>query len=127
MKKFLTVIAILISLFLSLPSACWAETQTLQTVSLKRKPKDHTQETNPIGTRQPAAPVVCFISQWDFHSNINPTDILSYEIWDDANSMCFASFSEQLPFCQYLFQNPNTYQITINTIDHVYIGFISTL
>ena len=37
------------------------------------------------------------------------------------------SFLEDIPFCQYLFNTPDNYQIRISTTDFILIGYISTL
>ena len=45
----------------------------------------------------------------------------------ESSNLCKASFLEDIPFCQYLFNTPDNYQIRISTTDFILIGYISTL
>lgn len=109
------------------PTICLAEGTTFLTVPLKKQKKDHSQVLNPEGHRTPPRKTICLISRENFQSDINPNEIVSYEIWDESDSYCIMTFFNEEPFCQYLFASPDNYCIKISTSDYVYVGFISTL
>lgn len=110
-----------------LPIEGLAKTPAQRTITLRKKRKDAYQDLEPIGVRIPSHPFIATISKDSFESDINPDDIMSYEIWDENHVMCMQSYTGQSSFCQYLFCNPNNYKIIITTLDYIYIGYISTI
>lgn len=128
MKKFLTsVLTMAMMLFVAFPANGMAQDPAFLSVPLKKQKKEHNQELDPEGVRMPSRNIICLISIDEFRSDIDPDEILSYEVWDDTNQICKASFINDKPFCQYLFNSPGDYCIRISTADFVYVGFISTL
>ena len=124
---FTLVFALATMLFVTLPATCMAEDTAFLSVPLKKQKKEHNQELDPEGVRMPSRNIICLISAEEFRSEIDPDDIISYEIWDEANQICKASFINEKPFCQYLFDSPDDYCIRISTGDFIYVGFVSTL
>lgn len=89
---------------------------------LKKKPT-----TNDSG-HAPARPIFCTISQTGGLYIPDFTDeIIAYEIWNDSNESCIASFSEESAFINYLYSNPDNYSIQLLTSDYILIGYLSTL
>jgi len=124
---FLKLMIIAITLIISFSAECIAGNRTSHSVSLRKQDKEHNQDLDPEGVRMPPRNITCFISIDEFQSEIDPNDIISYEIWDESSNLCKASFLEDIPFCQYLFNTPDNYQIRISTTDFILIGYISTL
>lgn len=128
MKQVLTsVLTIAMMLFVTFPTTCMAQTSEFLSVPLKKQKKEYNQELDTEGVRMPSRNIICLISINEFRSEIDPDDIISYEIWDETNQICKASFINEKPFCQYLFDSPDDYCIRISTGDFIYVGFISTL
>lgn len=128
MKQVLTsVLTIAMMLFVTFPTTCMAQTTEFLSVPLKKQKKEYNQELDTEGVRMPSRNIICLISINEFRSEIDPDDIISYEIWDETNQICKASFINEKPFCQYLFDSPDNYCIRISTGDFIYVGFISTL
>lgn len=125
-NRFLKLMMIAVTLIISFSAECMAGNTTSHSVSLKKRYKEHNQDLDPEGVRMPAN-ITCFISIDGFQSDIDPNDIISYEIWDEPGNICRASFLEDIPFCHYLFNTPGNYQIRISTTDFILIGYISTL
>lgn len=124
---FSKLIMIAIALIVSFSAECIAGNKTYHSVPLKKQYKEHNQDLDPEGVRMPPRNITCFITADEFQSEIDPNDIISYEAWDEAGNICKASFLEDIPFCQYLFNSPDNYQIKISTTDFIFIGYISTL
>lgn len=127
MKQVLTsVLTIAMMLFVTLPTTCMAQTTEFLSVPLKKQKKEYNQELDTEGVRMPSRNIICLISINEFRSEIDPDDIISYEIRDETNQICKASFINEKPFCQYLFDSPDNYCIRISTGDFIYVGFVST-
>lgn len=126
-SSFALIIAFTLLLFASSPIECVASSTTRHSVPLKKEKKENNPELSPIGSRIPARDIIAIISPDEFQSGIDPNDIISYEIWDESDNTCLASFSEDIHFCQYLFNTPDYYLIKIFTADYIYVGFISTI
>lgn len=112
---------------MSFPAEGIAGNGTCHSVFLKKQYKEHKQDLDPEGVRMPPRNITCFITPDEFQSEIDPNDIISYEVWNEAGDICKATFIEDIPFCQYLFNSPDNYQIRISTTDFIFIGYISTL
>lgn len=121
----LIVFALLI--FASAPIECVASGTTRHSVPLKKERNEHKTVFEHEGERKPQRAILAMISSNEFQSDINPDDIISYEIWDESDNDCITSFPEDIPFCQYLFANPDDYCIKIYTAEYIYVGYISTI
>lgn len=121
------IIAFMLLLFASLPIECIASNTTRHSVPLKKHRNENTRVLDHEGIRMPPRAIFATISVDEFQSDINPDDIISYEIWDESDNTRIASFPEDIPFCQYLFNSPENYIIKIHTADYIYVGFISTI
>lgn len=55
--------------------------------------------------------------------NVEPGDILSYEIWDTDGEICIASYTEESDFINALFSMEGEYQIHFSTEEYSYIGY----
>jgi len=106
-SSFTLIIAFTLLLFASSPIECVASNATRHSVPLKKEKKENDPELVPTGTRMPPRTIFAMISANEFQSDINPDDIISYELWDESDNACIASFPEDIPFCQYLFTNPD--------------------
>lgn len=126
-SSFALIIAFALLLFASSPIECAASSTTRHSVPLKKHKNEHNHELLPEGNRMPPRAIFAIISANEFQSDIDPNDIISYEIWDESDNTCLASFSEDIHFCQYLFNTPDYYLIKIFTADYIYVGFISTI
>lgn len=85
-------------------------------------------DNNNSGSHAPARPIFCTISQTGGLYIPDFTDeIIAYEIWNDSNESCIASFSEESAFINYLYSNPDNYSIQLLTSDYILIGYLSTL
>lgn len=126
-SSFALIIAFALLIFASSPIECVASGTTRHSVPLKKKKNEHNHELLPEGNRMPPRAVFAMISADEFQSDINPNDIISYEIWDESDNDCITSFPEDIPFCQYLFANPDYYCIKIYTTEYIYEGYISTI
>lgn len=125
--SFALIIALALLIFASSPIECAAANATRHSVPLKKEKKEHDTELEHEGNRMPPRAVFAIISADEFQSDINPNDIISYEIWDESDNDCIASFPDDIPFCQYLFTNPDDYCIKIYTAEYIYVGYISTI
>lgn len=126
-SSFALIIAFTLLLFASSPIECAASSTTRHSVPLKKHRNENTRILDQEGTRMPPRAIFALISANEFQSDIDPNDIISYEIWDESDNTCLASFSEDIHFCQYLFNTPDYYLIKIFTADYIYVGFISTI
>lgn len=119
MRKLLSSIIILLALCITCPQVYSGGTAT-QTVQLSKK---HKHDTRLRGSRIPAGIVVCTISTEGIQMNVEPGDILSYEIWDTDGEICIASYTEESDFINALFSMEGEYQIHFSTEEYSYIGY----
>lgn len=130
MKRLSTLVLIIaVTLFASFSEECFAENDgaTPKPVTLKKTKKERAPDKDPQGVRVPPRDIIAIITVDEFQSAIDPDDIISYEVWDETEAVCIASFSEDSPFCQFLFNTSGNYLIKILTEHYIYIGFISTI
>lgn len=133
MSRFIkSFLLILLVTMLSIPQSAKGECyNTSYTVSLHRLPKKstgHTKDDYKKGTRTPPRPIYCVIdSEEGVQTEISPEEILSYELWDQTEEFCIASFTDEASFLQYLFSYPGEFQIIIETDEYTYVGYLSTI
>lgn len=116
-----------LSLFIACPATSFAKDKAEYTMAMTKKKKGQKNDLDPKGVRLPPRPIIVTISSSGIQSDINPDEIISYEVWDIDGNTCQASFCEEHPFCQYIFNAPGEYQINMVTDDYVFVGYISTL
>ncbi|MDE6268741.1 MAG: hypothetical protein K2M04_06635 [Muribaculaceae bacterium] len=97
--------------------------QQSATVILEKRDIGHKQDDEGKGRRCPARPIFCIITPDSIQSPIDPTDIISYELWDaDDPEICIAAFSDQSSFLTFLFLSPANYHLRLVTNSYVYSG-----
>lgn len=125
-------LSIIIVVLMSFPAVAFANnSENTLKITLYKQPSPNNGsgkwEEDSEGRRTPSSPILCTISKTCGVSIYgNEYIIISYELWDESNTICIASFSEDTPFCQYLFNVPGLYIIKILTEDYIYIGTTST-
>ncbi len=71
--------------------------------------------------------MMCIFSEEGIQADIAPEEIMSYELWDQTEEFCIASFTDEASFLQYLFSYPGEFQIRIETDEYTYVGYLSTI
>lgn len=131
MKTILKSLVVIIILLITFPVFQSNADPTPQTipVELKKKPNPYPDpDPDPHVDRKPSMPIPCFLSlengiQCDFISE----EILTYEIWNEDDSFCMASYMDEEDFIYHIFYIPGDYLIKLVTQDYIYFGYISTL
>lgn len=96
-------------------------------IKLPKKSKDHNKDIGKEGQRSPSRPMMCIFSEEGIQADIAPEEILSYELWDQTEEFCIASFTDEASFLQYLFSYPGEFQIRIETDEYTYVGYLSSI
>ena len=108
------------------PNSMNAGNNTTYTVSM-RKQSRHNKGLDKEGLRTPPMSIYCVISQTDGVNIVGLIEeITSYEIWDTASEINFASFSEEAEFLDFLFSLTGEYKIKFETENYYIIGYIET-
>ena len=97
-------------------------------VNLNKKPKndpDPNKPTNPKENRQPSMPIYCMISQQNgLLCDMIDEEILSYEIWDLDDTICYGLFVNEDEFISYIFNISGNYLIKLQTANYYYYGYV---
>ncbi len=127
MKKFVTLIAIVMACLFAVQAANYT---SYSITLIKTYNNEPTLSKGPDkgGHRTPPMPIPCTVSEAEgITAAIDEADILAYEIWDAEGSVCEASYVEGTDAAAHLLSTPGEYQLRIVTSDYSYIGYITTL
>lgn len=124
---FLIAFAILSSVMICIQTA-EAENCNSKTVMLQRCPNNNTEyndETEYEGTRIPARPLVCFLTQTTIDiSGIDIHSIVSFEAYSSDGSLLNVSYQQE-EFCSFIFTYHSNMEIRLIAQDYILRGFLS--
>ena len=126
MRKLINLtVSILITLMVVLPLTSQAAVVPSYEVTLQQTDSGSEHDPDPAqkGQRMPSRPVMLVITPEAIQSSIDPAEIASYEIWDEADA-CVISVSDETSFIEAIYALQGSYTIRILTADKAYIGFI---
>lgn len=106
-------------LMLSIPFVAKAEEYS---VALHKEETGKKEEDE--GRRIPSRPIICLITPNGLQSSINGADIISYEVWDEADSTCLATYADEMDFVRFIYTLHGEYIVRIQTYGHSYIGVL---
>ena len=127
MKKFVTLIAIVMACLFAVQAANYTSYSITLIKTYNNEPT-LSKGPNKGGHRTPPMPIPCTVSEAEgITAAINEADILAYEIWDAEGGACVASYVEGADAATHLLSTPGEYQLRIVTSEYSYIGYVSTL
>ncbi len=91
------------------------------TVPLQEETK---YEKEDEGRRIPARPITCLITPNGLQSSIDTADIISYEVWDEDDISCLATYADEMDFVRFIYTLHGEYIVRIQTHGHSYIGLL---
>lgn len=122
MKKIITIFFVFLSLVLSVP--VMADGDSTYTVPLDQE-TDYDSDLTREGRRIPSRPMMCTITPNGIQSPLNPTDIISYEIWDETDEICLVASMDEMACVNYIYTHSGDFILRIITESRTYIGYLS--
>lgn len=122
MKKILSII--FLSAFALLSVVAKANDNPTYDVPLDQD-EDHRPGVSDKGRRIPIRPMMCTITPNGIQSTINPTDIISYEIWDETDEICLVVSMDGMACVNYIYTHSGDFLFRIITESRTYIGYLT--
>lgn len=125
MKRLIPITLLtLIVMCVLFPNSIKAESNSAITIQMK-KLLPTKEEIEHEGRRLPPRPIYCTISRDGINIAGLSEEIISYEIWNEASEICFASFIEESEFLDFLFSQSGDFQLIFVTENYYISGNIT--
>lgn len=123
MNKLITILSLALLALVAMPVD--AATQTKRTITLKKVPRQPKHDGKDF-YKIPAVPFICYV---DKDSGIQPLDtseIVSYEIWDCADTVPIVIYEDEEHFVDYILNDDAQGIIKLFSTDYIYEGILDS-
>ncbi len=125
MKTKIKLLSVMLIGLLSLSTVTAKATETpTHSIPLQQEEDSEPVIENRKGRRSLARPVMCVITSEGIQVDIDPADIVAYELWDESE-VCLISTSDEIEFVTVLYTLSGNLKLRIVPEGYISIGFLS--
>lgn len=121
MRNLLTILALI--LLVAAPYSMEAADTPRRTIVLKKTPRNP-NEREKIDKRMPSPVLYCYVDKENGIQQLDTSDIESYQIWNDENTLPIVAFADESLFVDYVLNTPPRGLVKLYSEDYIYIGNI---